>query len=108
MSVATDISKLILTQAAQVPGNTWDKIKKASKLYMTGYAQQLVDIAKGLKDGDLQPSEAKMNAQNAQLLLAMAVANAQEITLFEVQTFLNNVIGILKTTINNKLPIPIL
>lgn len=108
MSVADEISKLILQRAAQVPGNTWDKIKQAAKLYTTGYTQALVDIAQGLKDGDITPKEAEMNAANAQLLLAMGVANATEITLAEVQSFFNDVINILKSTINSKLPIPIL
>ncbi len=108
MSLADDIAKLILARAATVPGDTWDKIKRASKLYTTGYAQNLVDIAKGVADGDITPEEGKMNAQNAELLLAMGIANTEQITLVEVQQFFNDVIAILKTAINGKLPIPIL
>lgn len=108
MSLADDIAKLIIARAAQVPGNTWDKIKQGAKLYTTGYAQNLIDIAQALADGDIGPDEAKMNAENAELLLAMGVANAQEVTLNEVQNFFNDVIGILKTAINSKLPIAVL
>jgi len=108
MSLAEDIGQLIFARAATVPGDTWDKIKQASKLYTTGYAQNLIDIAQGVKDGDIPLEEGKMNTINAELLLAMGIANTQEITLNEVQKFFNDVIGILKTAINSKLPIPIL
>lgn len=108
MSIADDIGKQILAKAAQVPGDTWSKIKQGAKLYTTAYAQTLVDIAQALKDGDITIDEARLNAENAELLLAMGVANAQEITLKEVQDFFDGVISILKTAINSKLPIPVL
>jgi hypothetical protein len=108
MSLTEDIGQLILARAVTVPGDTWDKIKQASRLCTTGYAQNLIDIAQGVKDGDIPLEERKMNAINAELLLAMGIANTQEITLNEVQKFFNDVIGILKTAINSKLPIPIL
>jgi hypothetical protein len=108
MSIADDIGKQILAQAAAVPGDTWDKIKQASKLYVNGYAQNLVDIAQGVADGDITIDEAKTNAINAQLLLAMGVANTSEITLNAVQQFFNDVVGILKSAINSRLPVAIL
>lgn len=108
MSTANDIAKLILNRAAQVPGETWSKIKQGAKLYTTGYAQNLVDIAQALADGDITQDEAKINAENAELLLAMGVANAQEVTLNEVQKFFDDVINILKGAINSKLPIAVL
>lgn len=108
MSTANDIAKLILNRAAQVPGQTWSKIKQGAKLYTTGYAQNLVDIAQALADGDITQDEAKINAENAELLLAMGVANAQEVTLNEVQKFFDDVINILKGAINSKLPIAVL
>jgi hypothetical protein len=108
MSTTGDIGNLILGEAAKVPGETWTKIQQAAKLYVNGYSQNLLDIAQGVVDGDLTPDEGKMNAINAQLLLEMGIANTSEIVLNEVQQFINNVIGILKTAINSKLPIPIL
>jgi len=108
MSLAQDIGQLILNKAATVPGDTWKKIEQSSKLYTNGYAQNLIDIAQGVKDGDIEPDEAKINAANAKMLLAMAIAHTQEITLNEVQKFFDGVIDILKGAINSKLPIPIL
>jgi hypothetical protein len=108
MATAGDIGKLILAKAAQVPGDTWSKIEQATKLYINGYSQNLLDIAQGVVDGDITPDEGKLNATNAQLLLEMGIANTTEIVLNEVQQFINNVIGILKTAINSKLPVAIL
>jgi hypothetical protein len=108
MATAGDIGKLILGEAAKVPGDTWGKIEQATKLYINGYSQNLLDIAQGVVEGDLTSDEGKMNAINAQLLLEMGIANTTEIVLNEVQQFINNVIGILKAAINSKLPIPIL
>ena len=108
MNVTDDVAKIILGKAARAPGTIWGKIEPATKLYVRGYAQNLVDIAQGVKDGDITPEEAKLNVENAGALLDMAVANMAHVTLYEVQKFFDDVLTLVRSTVNAKLPIPVL
>lgn len=104
----SDIGNIILSEAAKVPGNTWTKIKQASKLYVNGYSQSLQDIAQGIADGDITAQEGGIYVKNAANLFEMSIANMSEITLNEIQTFFNKVFGLAKAAINSKLPVPLL
>ena len=108
MSLADDIAKLILDRAATVPGDVWDKIRQGAKLYTAGYSQNLIDIAQALKDGDITADAAKLNVENAELLLAMGLAHTQQVTLSAVQDILDGVIARIKGLINRKLPLALL
>lgn len=102
------VGSQILTETGKIGGQTWPKIQKASGLYVRGYVQSLTDIAGAVAAGDMTKDEGKVYAENAKFLLAMSVANASEITLFQVQSLLNKVLDILKGQINKVLPIAVL
>jgi hypothetical protein len=102
------IAAQILAQAKNAAGGTWTKIKKATPLYARGYAQALADIAQGVADGEISKKDAKMYAQNAELILVMSIANTSQIVLHEVQKLIDGVLGVLKSAINAKLPVPLL
>src|SRR5687768_11970440 len=94
------IAGTILGEAAQTGGNIWNKTRNGSQVYIKGYAQSLVDIAGAVAAGDMSEEEGKAAAQSASFFFQMMVANASQVTLFEVQTFLNKVIGAVKDTVN--------
>jgi hypothetical protein len=102
------IANQILAEATNLGGDTWNKIQKATPLYVKGYVQSLADIAAGVSKGEITKSDAKMFVKNATLMLVMGIANTSHIVLVEVQTFINAVLGILKTAINAALPVPVL
>lgn len=107
MSVS-DLAKQILSQAATIGGETWDKIKQSAPLYVKSYVQSLTDIAKGVVAGDITKKDAKMYVANARLLLIMGIANTSHIIFAQVQKFMDSVIATLKGAINAALPIAIL
>ena len=42
------------------------------------------------------------------MLLVQAITNAAQVLLYEVQSFVDKVLGFLKKSINSKLPVPLL
>lgn len=97
-----------IVQATATGGDTWTRIQKSTPLYAHAYAQNLADIAQGVAKGEITPQDAKMYTQNAQLILVQSIANTSHIVLFEVQSFIDGVLGIIKTAINSRLPVPLL
>jgi hypothetical protein len=102
------IAKQIITAAVNQGGATWTAIQKAAPIYIKGYAQNLIDISAGVAAHEISPSEAKMYVQNAHLLLVMGIAHTTQIMLSAVQSFIDSVIGIVKSSINKALPVAIL
>jgi|SRR5713101_6948310 len=102
------IASQILKQASKLGGDTWTRIQKSAPIYVRGYAQALADIAEGVKKGEISESDGKMYAENAELLLVQGIANTSQIVLVEVQRLFASVLSVLKSSINAKLPVPIL
>jgi hypothetical protein len=105
---ASQLAKTILSQAATIGGGTWQKIEKAADIYVRGYAQTLVEIAKAAAAGDITGAEAKQYARNAKILLVMGITNMTQIVLHQVQSFINGVINTVKAQINAALPFAVL
>ncbi len=108
---ADTVAAEIIAAATAIGGDTWNKIRKSTPIFVRSYAQALVDIAAGValgpKEG-ISKSDAKMYLQNARLLLIMGIANTNQILLVQAQKFMDKVLGIAKTAINKALPIAIL
>ena len=102
------ITKQIITQATKLGGDTWTRIQKSAPLYFRGYAQALADIADGVRKGEITKAEAKIYTKNAKILLVQAITNTAQIMLYEVQSLVDKILGVLKTSINSKLPVPLL
>src|SRR3981189_721227 len=105
---AKSIASQIISTATNQAGATWASIQKAAPSYIRGYAQNLADIAVGVEKGEITASDARMYAENAQLLLVMGIANTSQIVLSQVQALIDNVLNILKTSINAALPVKLL
>lgn len=105
---ASAIANSIIAETIKTAGSAWTGIKQAAPLYIKGYAQTLVDIAKGVARGEITPADAKMYVSNAKLLLAMGIANVTQVVLARIQGLIDNVMKTLKTAINGMLPIAIL
>lgn len=106
-----DVSGIVaqlVGEATKTGGDTWKRIQKSAPLYFRGYAQGLADIADGVLAGEITPAEAKIYTQNAHLLLVQGIANTSHVVLFQVQTFVNKVLDVLKTSINAALPVKLL
>jgi hypothetical protein len=108
MASAASIARMILSQAVTTGGQTWTKISVATQIYARGYAQSLVDIAKGVADGDISVADGKLFARNSRFLFSQAVANMTQVALHQIQSFLDGVLGILKGGINDALGIALL
>jgi hypothetical protein len=104
----TGIGNLIIQEAIRRAGATWISIQKAAPLYIKGYAQALADIAAGVVRKDITKKDAAMYVRNARLLLVMGIANTTQTVLVQVQTFMDNVLKAVKTSINGALPVAIL
>jgi hypothetical protein len=102
------ITRLIITEATKLGGDTWTRIQKCAPLYFRGYAQALADIADGVRKGEITKAEAKIYTKNAEILLVQGITNAAQVTLYEVQSFLDKILSFLKKLINSKLPVPLL
>jgi hypothetical protein len=102
------IGNLIIDEAIRRGSATWTNIQSAAPLYIRGYAQTLAAIAAGVARGEITQADARMYVRNARLLLVMGIANTSHIVLIQVQTFIDNVIRAVKTSINGMLPIAIL
>ncbi len=99
----------ILGEAKQAGGATFNKIKEALAFHARTYAQFLADIAAGVKNGEIAVADAAEAVRSAQLMLAISVkSQVKQITLTQVQNFLNGVIAAAKGAINAALPIPLL
>jgi len=108
---ATDVKGIanqILAEARNSGGDTWTRIQKSAPLYFRGYAQALADIAEGVKKGEIESDEAKIYTANAQILLVQGITNTAHVILNEVQNLIDKVLGVLKSSINSKLPVPLL
>jgi hypothetical protein len=99
-NTAAGIGSLITQEAVRRGGSTWNSIQQAAPLYIRGYAQTLVEIAKGVARGEISNAKAKMYVRNAHLLLVMGIANVAQIVLVQVQA--------VRTSINGMLPIAVL
>lgn len=107
MSVNT-IAAEILSAAAEIGGETWDKIKKSAPIFVGAYAQALVDIAAGVAVGGKEGfsrSEGRMYEQNARLLLVMGLANTNHILLVQAQKLIDVALKIARTAINDAIGI---
>jgi hypothetical protein len=104
----TGIAKQILTQASSLGGDTWTRIQKSAPLYFRGYAQALANIAEGVQKKEIERDEAKIYTTNAKILLVQGITNTAHVMLYEVQNLMDKVLGILKSSINSKLPVPLL
>lgn len=102
------LAQQFATEAAKIPGQTWQKIEAGSKMFLKSYLQSLADIADEVKAGRMSLAEGKNAAVSARFLLDMGIAHTMVVTLNEIQQFLDSVLSTLKTTINNALPIAIL
>ncbi len=102
------IGNFIVEEAIRTGGGTWTKIQSAAPLYIRGYAQTLAGIAAGVAKGEISKKDAAMYVRNARLLLVMGIANTCHIVMVQVQTFIDNVLKAVKTSINGALPIAIL
>jgi virulence-associated protein VapD len=98
----------ILSAAEKTGGDTWAKIQQASRLYVNGYVQALADISQAIASGDISKKEGTTYAKNAAFMFEMQIANVTEVTLNQIQTFMNSVMKLAKGAINKALPIPIL
>ena len=102
------IADQIIAEAAKQGGETWKRIQKSAPLYFRGFAQALTDIALGVVKGEISTADAKIYTKNAQLMLVMSIANTSQIILYQVQSLIDTVLGILRTSINAALPVAIL
>jgi hypothetical protein len=99
----------ILGEAKEAGGATFNKIKGALAFHARTYAQFLEDIAKGVKKGEIAVADAAEAVRSAQLMLSISVkSQVKQITLAQVQNFLNAVIGAARGAINAALPLPLL
>jgi hypothetical protein len=98
----------LLAKAAEIGGGTWNQIQKSAPIFVRGYARSLVDIARGVANGQITKSDGKMYEKNARLILVMGIANTAQVLFSAVQNLINAVINTLKTSINTRLPFPIL
>jgi len=94
------LSKTILSQAAQTAGETWVMMKEAARAYVRGYAENLALIAKHLAMGNITPGKAKTMERNARLLLVMAINEATQIGLVQVQKIVNQTLAAVKGAVN--------
>ena len=91
-----------------LPDNRIPKIRKAAPIYVRAYAKSLAAIAAGYEAGEISKKEAAMYARNAELLLAMGIANTSHVLLVQVQSFFDAIFAVLKGAINDALQIPLL
>jgi hypothetical protein len=104
----SSIGSAIIAEAGKVGGQLWSDIQKASRLYVKGYAQALIDIARGVAMGDMTSEEGVNSARAASFFFYMMVAQATQATLNAIQKFFDAVIGTIKGSINAALPFPVL
>jgi hypothetical protein len=102
------IVKQLFSEATKVGGDTWKGMQKSAPLYFRGYAQALADIAEGVAAGEISQEDAELYIQNARLVLAMSIANTTQLVLFQVQSFMDKVLGVAKGAINSRLPVALL
>ena len=105
---ANAITDAIVSAAAQVAGDTWQKIRQSAPIYVRGFAQALVDIAAGVLRGEISRTDGKMYAQNARLMLVQGIANTAQILLVQVQKLMDSVFNTVRTGINGALKVAIL
>ena len=94
------IANQIVGAAAGKGGSTWAKIQASAPYYIKGYAQTLAEIARGVAKGEISLKAGKLYAANAKMLLTMGIANTAQIVLHAVQTFINDVLRIVKGAVN--------
>jgi hypothetical protein len=111
MSASIDIQglgKQILSAAEKTGGDTWAKIQQASRLYVNGYVQALADISQAIDSKEISKEEGAIYAKNAAFFFDMQLANATQVTLNQIQTFMNSVMALAKGAINKALPVALL
>jgi hypothetical protein len=109
--MAIDLEKLanqFAGEAAKIPGQTWQKIKTGSAIFLKSYFQSLNDIAEEVAANRMTLDDGKSAAENARFLLDMGIAHSTQVTLNEIQKFLDSVLSTMKATINGALPIAVL
>jgi hypothetical protein len=102
------IAQQIISQAVEIGGDTWQRIRQSAPFFVEGYAQVVAKTSLGVAKGEIGKADGRMIVQNARLLLAQGIANTSQIILSQVQKFLDGVLAIVKGSINAALPFPIL
>ncbi|TPM94223.1 hypothetical protein [Mesorhizobium sp. B2-1-5] len=104
----SSIGSAIIAEATKAGGQLWTDIQKASRHYVKGYAQALIDTSRAVAMGDMTAEEGVNSARAASFFFYMMIAQATQATLTAVQKFFDAVIGLIKGSINAALPFPIL
>lgn len=103
-----EVAEQIIAAAVSQGKTIWMGLQKSAPTYVRGYAPNFVDISAGVAANEISPSEAKMHLQKAHRLSVMGTANAPEMLLSAVQSFIDTVFGIVKSSTNAALPVAVL